>query len=368
MKKVLLSSTAIVAVGLIVAPSAMAAEKLQAKVGGYMEQWVGYVSQDDVGDDTDLSGFDVKSDSEIHFKGSTTLDNGISFGVNVQLEGNTNGDTIDESYMIIKGAFGEINIGSENSAQYKMHYGPSDFGIGMNSGDQTDWVSAAGVGGSDGQFRGAFGSTYVEAGRANDANRLTYYSPRFSGFQVGASYVPDNSEDSNGVIDRNSGLNDGFALGANFKGEFGGAAVGLSAGYGSIDNADSGADDPEAYNLGLTIGFGGFGAGVSYAKSEADTSVGDMEGWNAGISYSSGPFGVSLAWFNGERDGGSNGVKTYLAAEMNTVHLSGKYALGPGVTAAATLGYNEITDESSGADGSNDNDGVYIVSGVKLSF
>jgi predicted porin len=93
-----------------------------------------------------------------------------------------------------------------------------------------------------------------------------------------------------------------------------------------------------------------------------------MEGWNAGISYSSGPFGVSLAWFNGERDGGSNGVKTYLAAEMNTVHLSGKYALGPGVTAAATLGYNEITDESSGADGSNDNDGVYIVSGVKLSF
>ena len=98
MKKVLLGSTAIVAAGMIAsAPSAIAAEKIKIGVGGYMEQWFGYASGDDNSTE-DFSGFDVKSDAEIIFKGKTTLDNGISVGVNVQLEGNANaGDQIDES-------------------------------------------------------------------------------------------------------------------------------------------------------------------------------------------------------------------------------------------------------------------------------
>ena len=65
MKRILLGSTAIVAAGMIVsAPSAIAAEKMKLKVGGYMEQWFGYVSADDV-DGQDYGGFDIKSDAEI---------------------------------------------------------------------------------------------------------------------------------------------------------------------------------------------------------------------------------------------------------------------------------------------------------------
>ena len=141
MKKILLGSTAIVAAGMIVSAPVMAAahaEKMKLSVGGYMEQWVGFTSGDN-GVNQDYSGFDIKSDAEIHFKGSTKLDNGMTIGVNVQLEASQNGDQIDESYMIVKGSFGEINIGDENSAMYKMHYAPSDYGIGINSGDVTAW-------------------------------------------------------------------------------------------------------------------------------------------------------------------------------------------------------------------------------------
>ena len=56
----------------------------------------------------------------------------MSVGVNMQLEGNGGGDTIDESYLIVKGGFGEINLGSENSALYKMHYSAKGYGIGFN--------------------------------------------------------------------------------------------------------------------------------------------------------------------------------------------------------------------------------------------
>ena len=59
MKKILLGSTALVAAGMIA--SAPASAKMKLGVGGYMQQWVGYVSQDDVAG-KDLSGVDVKHD------------------------------------------------------------------------------------------------------------------------------------------------------------------------------------------------------------------------------------------------------------------------------------------------------------------
>src|SRR3546814_11563725 len=98
------------------------------------------------------------------------MDNGIEYGVNVQLEANSNsGDQIDESYLYAQGAFGEINLGDENSAMYKMHYSPTDYGITLNTGDQGDWAGLSGSGlTSAGFFRGTLGSTYVEPQQAND--------------------------------------------------------------------------------------------------------------------------------------------------------------------------------------------------------
>jgi predicted porin len=367
MKKILLGTTAIVAAGMIASPSADAAEKLKVSVGGYMEQWFGYVSQDEgTGSTNDYSGFDVKSDSEIHFTGMTTLDNGISVGINVQLEANSNaGDQIDESYLIVKGNFGEINLGSENSALYKMNYAPSEYGIGMNSGDQGDWVTQpASV--SGGSFRSPFGSTNVEPNRTNDSEKLTYYTPRIEGFQLGVSYIPDNGQDANGQPDRNASFSDGYAVGANFKRDLGGFDLGVSGGYGTFtEGAAAGQDDPAAWALGLTVGFGGFSAGASYAKSEGTTDALDEEGYNLGVAYASGPWGVSLGWFHGEREGSTTAGVTSGTGEQNTYMLSGKYALGPGVTAAATLGHTEYDTDNTGAEGT---DGTYFVVGMKLSF
>lgn len=357
MKKVLLGSTAIVAAGLVAAPSAMAAEKLQAQVGGYMEQWIGYTSVDD-DSGRDVDGLDIKSDSEIHFKGSTTLDNGITFGVNVQLEANHNSaDQIDESYLIVRGSFGEINIGSENSAMYKMHYAPSDFGIGINSGDQVDWAAVSGSGVStSGYFRGVLGSTYIEPNRVNDSEKITYYTPRFAGFQIGASYSPDGNQDNNTTPDRDSeSVSDLVMFGANYKGDFGGASVGASVGFGTALETSTGTDEPEAFNAGLTVNVGGFGVGASFATS--DDSNNDGEAYNVGVSYSTGPFGVSLSYFSGEVEDSS---------EQDTFHLSGKYALGPGVSANATLGYSEFQDEGSAGD--DEVEATYIVTGIRLSF
>ncbi len=364
MKKVLLGTTALVAAGMIASSPALSAERLSVKVGGYMEQWMGYASVDDNAG-RDVDGFDIKSDSEIHFTGMTTLDNGIEFGINVQLEANSNsGDQIDESYLIVKGSFGEINLGDENSAMYKMHYAPTDYGIGLNSGDQIDWAAVSGSGlSTSGYFRNPYGSTFIEPAAANDSTKLTYYTPRFGGFQLGASYSPDGNQDNNNTPNRDAVNSDMVAVGANFKGDFAGASVGVSAGYGTFLNAPSNADEPIAYNFGLTIGFGGFEVGGSYAKADDNNNGNDGDGYNIGVAYTTGPLGVSLTYFTGEREGLNTAANPQ--TEQKTVHLSANYTLGPGVTAAATLGHANFDSSTTGI---NENEATYLVTGIKLSF
>ena len=111
MKKILLGTTAIVAVGMIAAP-ASAAEKIKLGIGGYMEQYIGFVDAEDDASRTDWAVFDQQSDSEFHLTGSTTLDNGIKFGVKFEIEGDVAG--IDESVMTISSAtLGEVKLGEK---------------------------------------------------------------------------------------------------------------------------------------------------------------------------------------------------------------------------------------------------------------
>lgn len=100
----------------ILAGPALAAETLELGVGGCFNAFLVAVSQNDG-------------------VGETTLDNGIMFGVNVQLEAETCGDQIDESYMYVEGAFGRIEIGSEDPATDAMFYGAPQIiaGVGLDT-------------------------------------------------------------------------------------------------------------------------------------------------------------------------------------------------------------------------------------------
>ena len=374
MKKILLGSTAIVAAGMIASvPSADAASKMKLGVGGYMEQWFGFTSGDD-GVSQDYSGFSTVSDGEIHFKGSTKLDNGITVGVNVQLEAQQGGDQIDEQYMTVKGSFGQIIIGDENSAMYKMHYAPADYGIGINTGDVTSWneplQDAEGDSISkDASFRGPFGSTYVEPDAINDAAKISYFTPRVSGFQLGVSYAPDAAQDNNSLPNRDAVNSDYVMVGVNFQQKMGGMSVGISGGYGTVTDAAEGGTEPEATNFGIKLGMGGVSAGVSYANF-SDSGNNDQEGINAGVAYSTGPMGVSLGYYHGEKDGNNGSAATLDGqAERDIIHLSAKYAMGPGVTLAGTLGHAVYSSDDADIDNSVDESAsTYVVMGLKVGF
>ena len=369
-KRALLQTTTLVAAGLIIsAVPADAAEKLKIGVGGYAEQWFGYTDIQDDGNSTqDLSGFDVKSDTEIHFKGSTTLDNGLEVGINVQLEGNSNSsDQIDESYLTVRGNFGQIDIGDENSALYKTHVAPKEYGMGINSGDTVDWELTGNTSiGDSGYFRAPFGGTYIDPGRANDSTKLTYYTPRVEGFRVGVSYAPDSNQDDNVQPDRdNSSLTDGVMAGIDYSRDFNGVKVAASAGYGTFLEAAGNNEEPEAYAFGLTVDYAGFQVGGSYAKF-ADSGVNDGDAYVVGAAYDFGQYGVSATYLHGEREGldGST-VPGTAQADRDTFALGGQYILGPGVSLQGTLGYSEYTSDTAGV---GDVEAAYAITGIRLTF
>ncbi len=216
MKKVLLGTSALALAGAFAFPAASA--EWDVRVGGYMEQYLAFATSDwDDGRDGNWDGIDSKQDAEIFFAPSITLDNGIQFGANVQLEALTNSDQIDEAYMFIKGSFGEVLLGSENSAGYKMTYGAPDVTfLNVNSGSLTFFVPFSGGSRGADVFRRTLGTTFIENEGNNDSQRFTYFTPRFSGFQIGVSYARDGLQDTNLQIDENDGqIANIFDTGAN---------------------------------------------------------------------------------------------------------------------------------------------------------
>src|SRR5262245_60598890 len=99
MRRILLGSTAlgstVIAAACVLAPGAAKAEEpLTLSLGGrYLGALGGLIGEDENLDPTDARGqlrdYVMKQDVEIHFKGETTLDNGLTIGVRVELEGQT---------------------------------------------------------------------------------------------------------------------------------------------------------------------------------------------------------------------------------------------------------------------------------------
>lgn len=386
MKCVLLGTSAI---ALTSSASLVNAAEWEVGIHGYMEQYLAYASSDVdgfVGDDFD--GVDAKQDAEIHFKPKITLDNGLQIGVDIQLEANTSVDQIDESYLFIQGSFGEIVLGSENSAGYRMTYVAPDVSfVDLNSPSTTLFIPFTGNLANDNNkdgdiadagevvsvgndvFRGTLGTTLIENERNNDAARITYFTPRFSGFQIGVSYARDARDDNNTQINTNNpgALSDIFDVGLNYKDRLAGLEVAVSARWGIASR--EGASDPEIWGAGINLGHAGVIVGGSFAEQN-DSRNADGTAFDVGISYETGPWGFSFTYFSGENVDDENAA---LGAdeENDSYMLAATYALAKGVKLSAFGAYvdfdEDIGDGGPGTAG-NDVDGFVLGTAIKVNF
>lgn len=378
MKKTLLASAAIAG---IVFASAPAQAQMELTIGGHSKNYIGYSNQDDTaGAANETRNFDMQRETELHFNGESTLDNGLTFGFQVETEvdAGDEADTIEESYIYMSGTWGRVNLGSENGASYLLQVAAPSADSNIDGIRQ--YINPVNYTNLNGNAGTSNAITASPSGIAdvdgfdydNDvsgvAEKLTYLSPNFNGFQVGASYTPDLG-DNNSNTNIASGFNEqganamgeAYEAAIRYEGVFNNIGFAAGAGYGQFDqqNPAVGVDDADEWNVGLDLDIGAFGLGAIYTEFDSGAAANsDVETWVVGADYTSGPFKFGASYFTQDD-------QTVGANELETDRYTGGviYTAGPGLTFRGSI--SQINhDQATVADA----DATSVMGGVQINF
>ena len=386
MKKSLYLTSALVAASVLAlgssdAMAAAKAKKMSMAISGFYQAVVGYSDQDNnkaASTATGTSGStyavtDVKTDSAMEISGSTKTDSGLSIDVAVELKTDqtANGEHIGESYISIGGGFGSVALGSTVAASRMMSVNaPSTGAIGVFGEDSTFWINKPTA------------SKISPVAGANigggDSMKYRWTSPKMSGFQVGGSYVPDNTSGGGGntmpVTGGNSSVADQADVGIKYSGKMGANAVAASVTYWS---KDAGTASTNNFALGASTTMGAFTVGVGYKdeRSTGDNKNGiSMKTLGADSNLTAKTYNVGVQWTQGKASVSANYFKVEMPLslavigddELTKLTLGAKYAMGPGVDFLASIQNVRWDDELPAT--ANSNKGYAVVGGIKVAF
>jgi len=377
MNKQLLSFTALVAVGLLgvtgtaVAQKKMKASKPTISLGGYTTQGLRYVDNADAVGGRDTGGLGVFRDSEIFFNIKGQLDNGIKIGGRWELEGDSADATVDEHEIYLRGSFGELRLGADDGAAQLMvlgYQGSWATSVGLNLNFDVDELVPEPAG-----FNLRRTGVRLD-GNDSDNNKITYISPRFGGFQIGASYARDvgSTLNADGEIDQTAGANTGenwYSIAANFDRKFGNFRIGIALGYVQEDSAFGAlaSKDPKEYGGGILLETGPFRIAAGYKTTDdyfsSATVSNEGDFFDIGVRYTFGAHKIGLAYYYNDTDAGT---ATAGDDEVDVLWLTHAMTLGPGVTWKNTLAWVDWDGEGTAA--TADNDGWGAATTIALNF
>jgi len=361
MKRVLLGSTAIVGLSLLLPAPVNAAEPVSLSLTGRVNVEFQSVSQDDEADfgsrgynlQTDDAGFDLKAEG--------TSDNGLVYGAKIEIDSDASGGAvgIDELMLYFSGGWGRLEMGSEDGADQVMAHG----GFSVLSGD----------GGHDGGYKDAFDVNAVTADidvdNTGDANKITYYTPRVGGIQLGISYTPDSDSNFATSLDTAnaaSGFENFIGVGVNFVSSFDDVGIRLAGIVANGDSQTIGTNDIDGYSIGGQVDFGDISVASSYGDNGDSAEAGTIESkkwFDLGIRYTMGDYTYSIGYLNAGSDTGVVGEDD---DSLKVYSIGAGYALAPGLALRAEVLHASVDQEGNG-DGV-DNEGTVFTVGTTLSF
>ena len=332
MRKVLLTTTALVALGGVSAASAIDIS------GTYMFDYT--INDNGTANTGGNNNTAMGSDARIVFSGSTTSDAGITFGGSYALSA---AGAVEDQGIYMSGDFGYVMMGATDGVvdgmdTFMNSAAAVEVGAGTTNSGTTGTV-AAGLNGS---------ATLTDAATAE---KVGYRSPEISGFQFGVSHTDagrtSKADNNQWIVTYDFGVAKvGYAQ----------ATIGAAAGT-------SAETDQKQTGIGTSFGDIGFkyatGTDTTHDANGSETSKIDTNNW--GLSYS-GIENVSL-YYDGvsseEKTGGNAGDKL----SGTTIGLS--YTIAPGVSALIESGNNDFTDASS-TDGNDQSN--YTRLGLSVNF
>ncbi|MHA6770334.1 porin [Salipiger marinus] len=356
MKKVLLAGTALVATALIASP---AQAELKLDLGGHFSGYGVYVDEDEAAG-TDYDNFVIRKNTEIHFTGETTLDNGLTVGVHVEQDIENQNDN-DESYAYFSGGWGRVNFGNEDGAAYLLQVAAPaadsnvdglrttiqgySFDFGTLDYDHAQFGNTPSA-----NINGTVAAAAAVTSPDTSVDRFTYLTPKFNGFQAAASYAP-RAELAVGVLNTvsPSSYEDLWEVSARWDGEFEGVGLSFGAGYSTSDatvGLASGAGDAEAWNVGFNLGWNQFSFGGSWLDEENNPVTafvvgGDVDTttWVLGAAWDNGPYHVGVSYLDRTDE-----IAATPDIDSYKTTIGGGYQFGPGMTFRGAVAFGEASN------------------------
>lgn len=349
MKKTLLGTAAAVACLGFATGAQAEGGKINLQLGGYYNGMIAFTDLD-----TDDRSYKFGSDSEVHFKGDVTLDNGMVIGFKAELElendskaAGASADTIDEVYVYAKGGWGMVEFGQQDGVgdHFKAQSTRALYELGAND-PNNDPLGLASI------------STVNET--STDYTKITYMTPSFSGLKLGVSFTPEATRNSQGFTAATENAGDEIVeFGGIYKRKVDDVDFVISSTYVIAD--DSGLTyDLKEWNVGANVAIAGFTFGGSYRDSEgfavrgmsnrdmvlAPSAMGhEYTAYEGGVSYETGPWLVSVQYAVHEAD---NAAGVQIVDGSNTF-VAARYNVAKGVKVGAGVQFS--SDDMSGEDG-----------------
>jgi len=375
MKKILLGSTALVGASLLGAAPVAAAEAPTISFAGWTRVEVSFVDQD-------LSagagrGYHFETDDNyLTWSARGTADNGMTYTASSSMEFRAAGTAgVDEAKISLTNPWGTVVMGDDDGADDSMMVGGFSLmtaGFGYDGG-YTATVNRGGVG-----FTGVFASLVGDTG---DATKVSYFTPRWNGLQLGVSWTPDSGHAFDaGIIAEadNDGDNENvLGLGMNYNNTIGdvGVRFGLTHGRANDDVAQAGAaaaaqprEDIRTWSMGGTLSYAGFSVGLGHGDNGdsqctvANTACDQSDWWDISAQYRSGNTTIAIGRLDNESNVAGSAVGDDVT--VTTLGVSHNFESAPGMRAWAEIVQLEV-DRTGTA---SDNDATYMMIGTQIAF
>ena len=312
-------------------------EPIDLSVGGYFTQGIAMVDSDEP-KDSNLEDTAFLQNAEIHFKARTRLDDGTQIGLQIQLEAEQSDDQIDEHYIYAKGDWGKLIVGAENGVAHLGEVTGPKFVAGLKAYNNSL---------TDAVIEKAYDTIFEEADIiedanmstkiehiSGDANKLSYFTPKISGAQIGFSFTPNNADRKGGESnfdDIEGGQEDIIEVAASYSGRFNNGSFKIGVAMAAGDNVDDNAasaettiavGDPESMGFGVVVNYDNWTIGGNQTTYENLAAV--------GVSY----------------DANLNNTSKYaLSKEIATTYYGitykmGRHKFGIGITSSEETRYD----------------------------